>query len=615
MSKLHWNVFPLFAALLMWSCSGSVSKAPDAGLDGEDHMDAGADGSPTHDSLDGTDAGPDNGPDANTLDGGDESYDGDLYPDGADGADSDEVPGASIFVDPYLSVQQCDDYDVSARSCGPGSRRAFQSLGDAASVAVAGDTVMLRQGSYSQQLAPSNSGTQDNPLVFMAYPGERPVFSGQLRPAIVLSGLSHVQIRGLAVENTARWIYLDDAEHCLVKDCEFLGATDEGAGSKSGFYMLHSTFNRIEGNLIKDSPEDSMALVDADRNIIVDNRFINAGHALWAIRCGDYNVIRGNYLYNDQEKIGEIYDCDGQSDIYDYDATKRNLVEGNEFAYVPSSGNHSPYSGIQFAGQDSIIRRNIFHSTTGPGLRMALYGQEARHNTSNRIYNNVFYKTDFAGVDMAEGENFSDNIFLNNIFAASSFVANDTRWDWWVDVLAGKPVQVKVSRLDGFELKNNCIFFDAAHVANPWLVTYGWRSPGWDQQHEVSWWEQNYPQLISGSLETDPEFADPENGDYHLKPDSGLIDAGTFLTHATNSDTGKTVAVYDARFFFDGYGIAGEQGDTIRFEGSDTRAVVTQVDLQAKTITLDHEVTYTSGQGISLDYMGATPDVGAFETR
>ncbi len=607
MRKFQFYPMIFFLALTMNCCSGKVSE--------NQRMDAGVDAG----SEPVLDDGGDNRVDGDLYSDGDVASDGDPGADGqmgdVDGGDDNTIEQATMFVDPYISVPECDNYDKSSRSCGQGNKRAFQSLDDAAAIAAAGDTVMLRGGSYTQQLSPSASGTRDEPLVFMAYPGERAVFSGQLRPAIVLSGLSYIIIQGLSIENTARWIYLDESDHCLVRDNEFLGATDEGAGSKSGFYMLHSTYNRIENNLIKDNPEDSMAMVDAERNVVVGNRMINAGHALWAIRCGDYNIIRGNYLYNDQEKIGEIYDCDGQSDIHDYDATKRNLVEGNEFAYVPSSGNHSPYSGIQYAGQDGIIRRNIFHSTTGPGLRMALYGQEARHNTGNRVYNNVFYGTDFAGLDMAEGETFFDNLFVNNVFAASTFVANDTRWDWWVNVLAGKPVQVKTSRLDGFELRNNCIFFDEQHMGDSWLVTYGWRSPGWDQQHEISWWEQNYPQLIKGTLEVSPGFEDVNNNDFHISTQSDLVDGGAFLTHVRQTASSKVIVVDDATWFFDGFEIPGEQGDTIRLAETNTRAVVTHVDQLAKTITLDRQVTVSSGQGITIDYMGDGPDVGAFETR
>ena len=61
--------------------------------------------------------------------------------------------------------------------------------------------------------------------------------------------------------------------------------------------------------------------------------------------------------------------------------------------FTPSSGDRSPFAGIQYAGQDGIIRRNIFRDTVGPALDMCVYPQEARYDTGNRVYHNVFSQT------------------------------------------------------------------------------------------------------------------------------------------------------------------------------------------------------------------------------
>lgn len=48
----------------------------------------------------------------------------------------------------------------------------YLTISKAASVAVAGDVVYIREGTYEETLAPSNSGTAGNPIVFQSYPGE-----------------------------------------------------------------------------------------------------------------------------------------------------------------------------------------------------------------------------------------------------------------------------------------------------------------------------------------------------------------------------------------------------------------------------------------------------------
>ena len=48
-------------------------------------------------------------------------------------------------------------------------------------------------------------------------------------------------------------------------------------------------------------------------------------------------------------------------------------------------------------------------------------------------------------------------MFKNNTLSASVFVANDTRWSWYTDVLDSQPVQLLTGRLDGFLFQRNNI--------------------------------------------------------------------------------------------------------------------------------------------------------------
>jgi hypothetical protein len=70
--------------------------------------------------------------------------------------------------------------------------------------------------------------------------------------------------------------------------------------------------------------------------------------------------------------------------------------------------------------------------------------------------------------------------------------------------------------------------------------------------------------------------------------------------------------VADAIYFFDGNGIAGEKGDTIQL-GPGQIAVVMSVNYDTNTLTLDRSLTWTAGQGVSLQYAGNAMDQGAYE--
>jgi hypothetical protein len=99
--------------------------------------------------------------------------------------------------------------------------------------------------------------------------------------------------------------------------------------------------------------------------------------------------------------------------------------------------------------------------------------------------------------------------------------------------------------------------------------------------------------------------------DFHLQSGSPAIDKGVFLTTTTVAGSGSVIAVADASYFIDGFGIV--QGDEIQLEGSGTAAMITAVDYTANMISVDKTLTWSSGQGVSLTYSGSAPDIGAYE--
>jgi hypothetical protein len=86
-----------------------------------------------------------------------------------------------------------------------------------------------------------------------------------------------------------------------------------------------------------------------------------------------------------------------------------------------------------------------------------------------------------------------------------------------------------------------------------------------------------------------------------------------FLTRTIAGGSGTTLAVEDARYFYDGFGIDGELGDVIQLEGQAQTARVVSIDYDADVLELDGALSWTQGQGVSFFYSGAAPDLGAHE--
>lgn len=517
----------------------------------------------------------------------------------------------TIFVDGRIPTVFCANYDPARRACGNGTNAAYRTIGATAAGVVPGVTVCIRGGTYHEALVPPASGAPDLPITYRGYPGETVTITGaSFDPAIDLSNRGYIVLEGLTVTNVVGWLRAEQASHNIIRHCVFLHAT--ARGSRAGLRFVAADFNRIVANDIEDG-HDNLCLIDSNYNVVESNRFRRGRHALWNILCGNYNVLRNNSFANEIQKIGQITDCEGipTGAPFKYDATKRNLVEGNTFECTPSSGDSAPYAGIQYSAQKGIIRRNWFYDTTGPGMEMTLYGEEARYNTDSRVYENVFYGTRFAGVQICEASSnaFGGHIFKNNVFYKSVFAANDTRWPWYANQLACKPIQVMAGRLDGYLFEQNDIL--GAVPGQPGAVTYGSRfSPSNPPQRDLAWWQSNYPGLFTNNIEAPPSFLDEEARNFRLQPRSPLIAAGAFLTRTIGAGRGNVIPVADASYFYDGYGIPGEAGDMIQLEGQTNAARIVHIDEAANTLTLDQPLAWAGGQGVALPFQGVRPDLG-----
>ncbi len=522
--------------------------------------------------------------------------------------------GKVLYVDLSVGKEGCFDYDPSTRQCGSGDDRVFGDLPKLA--AFPGDTILFRGGKYQEKWTVRHSGTEKHRIIYKAYPGETVLFTGaNLSPAINLSYREYVTLEGFTVSDVGRWLYARKASYNIIKNNTFRRATDASGGAKTGLFFAESYFNKLINNDIEDNPQDLLSLISSDKNLVEGNQFRSAGHSLWSIRCGNYNVVRNNYFHNEKQKIGEVYDCAKTAGYELYDSSRRNLIESNDFAYVPSSGNKSPFSGIQYAGQQGIIRKNRFYDTQGPGLRFTIYGTEAQFNWGNRIYNNVFLNSDYAGVRIGGASaalKFEDNIFKNNILAGSRFVANDTRWSLYTDILAGEPVQLKTVRLDGFTFENNNFYSEDGTREN-FLITHGGRHVDNYFTLSLDEWQKKYPSLFKNNVSASPMFTLDDDQKYHLSAGSAMRDAAAFLSHTTEAGVGVVVPLSDVSYFYDGFDIPDELGDVIQFEAQTQTARIVDIDYAANTITLDREMIWAEGQGIALAYSGAAPDIGAYE--
>jgi hypothetical protein len=466
-------------------------------------------------------------------------------------------------------------------------------LSTANSNAVAGDTINLRGGTYSNQIIqPGNSGTSDdNRIIFAGYNQENVTIRDSAY-GIYIYKKSYITVNGINFYNLRRFFRIYAGHYNTISYSNFdtrspqsgdwVGAliaddyNDGTPASENSTYnwVHHCTFYRwaygsyaeYRGGLLDIGSWEESPVDESYYNLVEDNMFAYGGHHTLGV-YSKYNVIRNNYFHNETNPANWAF-AGYRDSITEGPVGGYNLYEGNRFGY-------SGASGLALRTPYNLLRFNLFYYADSGGLQVVSSAAGQDHADYNRIYRNTFYHN---------GHQETDPGFQGGIYFAN--------WS------GQSPV--------GNIVKGN-IFYDNMNGA----VTYEGQV---DSQVVEDNWDQN---------SVDPRFVDlsandpnnPDLPDLRLQADSPCIDTGSFPTKITSAaGSGVQFQVGDARYFIDGWGIPHVQGDEIQLADGQ-KARITHIDYETNLITVDRILAWSLNQGISLVYEGAAPDLGAYEFK
>jgi parallel beta-helix repeat protein len=526
-----------------------------------------------------------------------------------------------MYIDGSLWGDCVGKYDPIARKCGDGSATALASMESATQSAKPGMVFVIRGGDYKEVLHLTVSGTAANPIIYKARAGEKvtirdidSIDAGEEYGPIWLDNVNYNTVSGIRVTESVGFLRAINSHHNTIRDNNFdTSYLYPSLSKRGGLYFGFSNHNRIFNNTIRRGT-DSMSLVHSDHNVVQGNHFEESGHELLTMKCSTGNVVRGNHFRNPQQKMMAVFDCEAATSAWIgngsfaqnkdiLDRSHRNLIEQNVFAEAVPYYSTSGGNGIQYAGQQGIIRHNVFYSAN-VGLGMTRYEPEAQYNRGNRVYHNVFHDNQCGGIALFGAKSNNDKGITDNKYA------NNILWDnkgWAPEgncqgVSAGQVVyrdsfigHLFIGNALGSPLGSEVLHneFGEAEEIN------GYASKG------------QFKNTVIG----DPGFVDTAKRNYALRPDSPVIDRGVTLAHITSADgSGTQLQLDDASWFFDGNGISGEEADWIQIEGQPIPAQITTVDLATNTIHLTMPVSWKKGDGLSLPWHGAAPDPGARES-
>jgi len=299
----------------------------------------------------------------------------------------------------YVSASGTGSWDQSLTIGTPCSTRvAFDS-------AIAGDTVLFRGGTYTVPpknfgsvyvgyYNPRNSGTPGVPIVFMAYPGETPLFDGTTGGWGDTTSVNHGVFPYATIfgTNNKSWIVFDG----------FSFQADGGA--KMGRVILGIAYGDYNGNgntVIKNCILNGGNPVDADFNDNMEVLRVEGSKNVTISNCIMYNCRSALYpgagasgykSYHDTNVVienCEVYNCD----------IALFLKSQTPFATLRNNFIHDCNKGIYFTPNSSAMNtdslwayNNLIINNIEEGFVYTGAGSSAgTHGDGIHVYDNTFY--------------------------------------------------------------------------------------------------------------------------------------------------------------------------------------------------------------------------------
>ncbi|MGZ3972474.1 MAG: hypothetical protein ACXVJM_21850 [Mucilaginibacter sp.] len=506
--------------------------------------------------------------------------------------------GATYYVDNASLGGACSDSLTGTSLATP-----WCTLTKANSTVKAGDTVILRQGTYNQQIAPAQNGTASQPITYKQYNTEQILLTA--KPSISLVNRSYIVIDGVTIRvsgcSGVCYALLDGSSHNTIQNSIMDQSTNQSSWPMGVRIKNNSQYNQLLNNTIGNvgysvlSPGDDIGgVVDignidntafdgSNYNLVKGNTLFHGGHHVLSIGSSN-NVIKGNYIHNEEwntcARTVTGGKCGDRLIAIDEEATlvRQNVIEDNILGYSGLPADQDGADGVSLRTPYNILRRNIFIDNDEAGINVSTQSYYPHDVRFNHIYNNTFFHNGYSVYDNYKP--FEAGISL------TKFGTTD---------------------ITDVTIKNNIFWKDNGQQAIGYYTAATVDPAKQIISNNSS--ETQDPLFVNSAAVLDPLH--PEYLDFHLKPGSPAIDTGGFLTTTTVGGSGTVIQVADAAYFTNGFGLI--PGDLIQLNGQTQKARITAIDYVQNTLTVDASLTWQQGQGISLAYEGSAPDQGAYE--
>ncbi|MBI2298450.1 MAG: right-handed parallel beta-helix repeat-containing protein [Armatimonadetes bacterium] len=319
--------------------------------------------------------------------------------------------------------------------------------------------------------------------------------------AITVTGASSVSIENCDIAHVGRYaVWLRTGSRaCRIVHNQF---HDLGAGAV-----------RVGETAMANDPADQCAGHTIDNNYIHDYGIVYAaGVGIYVGQSSD-NTITHNEIHDGNYS--------GMSIGWNWGSTAtqchRNVIADNHIHHV-MRGMLSDGAGIYTLGTSTgtILRHNHIHDILShPSVPIAWGVYLDAESNQITVESNLCHDTTSGGLMMHNGAH--ENVVRNNIFARGALQTV------WRAMPVGKPADFERNIV--YVTQGNTFYYDAdPDLKSTWNHNLYWRTGGREMVFNGGSWDEWLELgLDRDSLIADPQFMDPEHGDFRLKPTSPAI--------------------------------------------------------------------------------------------
>ena len=403
-----------------------------------------------------------------------------------------------LFLISFTSRANTYYVSTSGNDANPGTEaQPWATIQKAANTVVAGDTVLIKSGTYNERIILQNSGSSDNNIVFSNYENDEVIidgtgisWGGSWNGLFDISDKSYIQIRGLKVMNADYGgFWIENSANIIIENCYTYNTYSSGIGVWSSSYITLKN-NEIE-LACNDGEQECITIAKSNNCEIYENNVhhngqgTNGGEGI-DIKQGshDINVFK-NRVHHLNERIG-IY-----ADAWDTHTYNINIYQNT----VHDCGNNGMVVQSEMGGTIEYVS----------------------------FYNNIVYRNKWDGIavgsvtasDTVSSTPVQNIQIINNSLYKNGAILNG----WGFGILINNPDAKNIT------VRNNICSENSAQIAIQQIDSGG------IVDHNLCYGNNEASGALFGkdSVIGNPLFADTSNGDFHLLSNSPAIDVGSSI--------------------------------------------------------------------------------------